>query len=80
TQVVQLRSSIGEKEKLPADIVGNSPAFRAAYNLLIQAADSQITVLLHGETGVGKEVFARTLHEPSARSHASFIAVNCAAI
>ena len=80
TQVVQLRSSINEKEKLPADIVGNSPAFRAAYTLLIQAADSQITVLLQGETGVGKEVFARTLHERSARRQASFIAVNCAAI
>jgi DNA-binding NtrC family response regulator len=80
TQVVQLRSSIGDKEKLPADMAGNSPAFRAAYKLLKQAADSHITVLLQGETGVGKEVFARTLHERGGRKHASFIAVNCAAI
>lgn len=80
TQVVQLRSSIGEKEKRPADMVGNSPAFRAAYDLLTQAANSQITVLLLGETGVGKEVFARTLHERSARRSASFVAINCAAI
>jgi len=80
TQVVQLRSSIGEKEKRPADMVGNAPAFRAAYDLLTQAADSQITVLLLGETGVGKEVFARTLHERSARRSASFVAINCAAI
>jgi DNA-binding NtrC family response regulator len=80
TQVVQLRSSINEKEKLPADMVGNSPAFRVAYDLLAQASNSQITVLLLGETGVGKEVFARTLHERGARRSASFVAINCAAI
>lgn len=80
TQVVQLRSVINEKEKLPADIVGNSPAFRVAYGLLKQASNSQITVLLLGETGVGKEVFARSLHEMGARRNESFIAINCAAI
>jgi DNA-binding NtrC family response regulator len=80
TQVVQLRSAISEKEKLPADIVGNSPTFRAAYDLLKQAANSQITVLLQGETGVGKEVFARALHDRGARRQESFIAINCAAI
>ena len=80
TQVVQLRSAINEKVKQPADILGNSPPFLAAYELLRQAASSQITVLLQGETGVGKEVFARSLHEMGARSSASFIAVNCAAI
>ncbi len=68
TQVVQLRSAIGEKEKLPADIVGNSRAFRAAYDMLQQAAKSQITVLLLGETGSGKEVFARALHTRSSRA------------
>ncbi len=80
TQVVQLRSAISEKEKLPADIVGNSPSFRAAYDLLKQAANSQITVLLQGETGVGKEVFARALHDRGTRRQESFIAINCAAI
>ncbi|WP_026842266.1 sigma-54-dependent Fis family transcriptional regulator [Citrifermentans bremense] len=78
-QVVHLRSAMGEK-KLPADVLGNSPAFIAAYELLMQAVDSQITVLLLGETGVGKEVFARMLHEKGARSAESFIAINCAAI
>jgi DNA-binding NtrC family response regulator len=80
TQVVQLRTSIRDKEGLPAHMVGNSAAFCSAYELLCQAANSQITVLLLGETGVGKEVFARTLHERSARSKASFVAINCAAI
>ena len=80
TQVVQLRSSISEKEKLPADMVGNSRGFRAAVELLQQAAGSQITVLLLGETGVGKEMFARTLHGCSTRSKEPFVAVNCAAL
>jgi transcriptional regulator with GAF, ATPase, and Fis domain len=80
TQVVELRSAMGGKEKLPSDIVGNAPAFRDAYELLQHAADSQITVLLLGETGVGKEVFARSLHNMGPRSDKSFIAVNCAAI
>ncbi|MCM2357874.1 MAG: sigma 54-interacting transcriptional regulator [Geobacteraceae bacterium] len=80
TQVVQLRSAIGEKEKLPADIIGNSRNFRTAYELLKQAAKSQITVLLLGETGVGKEVFARSLHDMGSRRSESFIAINCAAI
>ncbi|ACM18517.1 aromatic catabolism-like sigma-54-dependent transcriptional regulator, XylR and V4R domain-containing [Geotalea daltonii FRC-32] len=80
TQVVQLRSAINKKEKLPSDIVGNSKIFCTAYELLQQAAKSQITVLLLGETGVGKEVFARSLHNSGARSKESFIAINCAAI
>jgi DNA-binding NtrC family response regulator len=80
TQVVQLRSAINEREKLPGDIIGNSKAFRTAYGLLKQAANSEITVLLQGETGVGKEVFARALHNLGARRDESFIAINCAAI
>ncbi len=80
TQVVQLRSAIGEKEKLPSDIVGDAPVFRTAYELLKQATNSQITVLLLGETGVGKEVFARSLHDMGPRSGKPFVAINCAAI
>ena len=80
TQVTHLRSSIGEKESLPEHMIGVSPGFRAAYGLLKQAADSQIPVLLLGETGVGKEVFARCLHEMGPRAGEAFVAVNCAAI
>jgi len=80
TQVVQLRSSIGEKEKPPTDMVGVSPSFRAACELLKQAANNRITVLLLGETGVGKEMFARSLHDMGPRRDAPFVAINCAAI
>jgi DNA-binding NtrC family response regulator len=80
TQVVQLRATIGEKEALPGDMVGSSPGFRAAYGLLKQAASSQIAVLLLGETGVGKEMFARCLHDSGPRRERPFVAINCAAI
>ncbi len=80
TQVVQLRSSLSEKEKLHTDMIGNSRSFRAAYELLQQVANSQITVLLLGETGVGKELFARALHDRSARCKEPFVAINCAAL
>jgi transcriptional regulator with GAF, ATPase, and Fis domain len=80
TQVVQLRSSIGDRDQSPEQVAGVSPGFRAAHELLQRAAESHITVLLTGETGVGKEVFARSLHEMGARSGKPFVAVNCAAI
>ena len=80
TQVVSLRSTISEKEKAATDLVCDSPGFRAAYDLLARAANKQITVLLLGETGVGKELFARALHGMGARRERPFVAVNCAAI
>jgi DNA-binding NtrC family response regulator len=80
TQVVQLRSTIAEKDKLPADMIGISPGFKRAFELLRQSANSQITVMLLGETGVGKELFARSLHAMGARQDRPFVAVNCAAI
>jgi len=80
TQLVQLRSNLGAQEGLSSDLKGNSPGFRAAYDLLKKAANSRITVLLLGETGVGKEMFARALHESGPRRDRPFVAVNCAAI
>ncbi|WP_455287422.1 sigma 54-interacting transcriptional regulator [Cupriavidus necator] len=62
------------------NLIGQSPAFREAFSLLSSAADSHITVLLTGETGAGKEMFARWLHDHGPRSERPFIAVNCAAI
>jgi len=72
SQQVELRA--------PGNLVGSSPAFSKAFELLSKAANSPITVLLLGETGVGKEVFAQWLHENSARADKPFVAVNCAAI
>ncbi|WP_299201237.1 sigma-54-dependent Fis family transcriptional regulator [uncultured Amphritea sp.] len=61
-------------------LIGQSPEFVKAFTLLNQAANSPINVLLLGETGVGKELFARWLHENSGRSDKPFIAINCGAI
>ena len=61
-------------------VVGVSAGFNAACHKLRQVAQTQATVLFLGESGAGKEVFARSLHAISDRAEAPFIAVNCAAI
>jgi len=61
-------------------LVAESAAARAAVALARRAAASEIAVLFEGESGVGKEVFARAVHADSARAHAPFVAVNCGAL
>lgn len=61
-------------------IIGKSGAMFEIYGKLQSVVDSDINVLLYGETGVGKEMVARTLHFSSQRAQGPFIAVNCAAI
>jgi DNA-binding NtrC family response regulator len=75
----QLRA-VQPRRQYDRNLVGVSTGFKAAFELLKTAADSAITVLLLGETGVGKEMFARWLHDNSPRAKGPFIAVNCAAI
>ncbi|ANX05585.1 hypothetical protein PG2T_09945 [Immundisolibacter cernigliae] len=62
------------------DVVGISAGFGAAMHLLGKAAPTDVTVLFLGETGVGKEIFARMLHRMGRRSEHPFVAVNCAAL
>ncbi|BAL24480.1 sigma-54-dependent Fis family transcriptional regulator [Azoarcus sp. KH32C] len=80
TQVLQLRSTISERENLPTEMMGSSPSFRHALDQLKQAADRQEPVLLTGETGAGKELFARALHAMSNRRDRPLDVINCAAI
>lgn len=61
-------------------IIGNSPALNHALNTAVQVAATDLTVLINGESGVGKEVFSQIIHALSARKHNPFIAVNCGAI
>ncbi len=63
-----------------SDMVGISSAFNAACHMLRRVAPTQATVLFTGESGVGKEMFARMLHRISPRTDAPFVAINCAAI
>jgi hypothetical protein len=77
-QVEALKSTLEPTGQ--GQLIGNSPEFRKAYTLLQKVAQTQVAVLLTGETGVGKERFARALHEHSARAEGPFVAVNCAAL
>jgi formate hydrogenlyase transcriptional activator len=61
-------------------IVGNSPALKHVLQLVETVASSDSTVLLLGETGTGKELIARAIHDRSRRKHRTFVKVNCAAI
>ncbi len=62
------------------DIVGKSAALRKVLDQIAIVAPTQSTVLLHGETGTGKELFARAIHNLSPRRERTFVRLNCAAI
>lgn len=62
------------------EIVGNSPLLNIALETAAKVAPTDITVLINGESGVGKEAFSKIIHHLSARKHGPFIAVNCGAI
>ncbi|MBS1918864.1 MAG: sigma-54-dependent Fis family transcriptional regulator [Bacteroidetes bacterium] len=61
-------------------IIGNSQALNYAIQVAVQVAATDLTVLIMGESGVGKEAFSLIIHSLSSRKHNSFIAVNCGAI
>lgn len=61
-------------------IIGSSPPMRACYELLAQAADGDMAVLITGETGTGKELFARAIHENSRRAKENFVVLDCTAL
>lgn len=61
-------------------IIGNSPALNHALSTAVQVANTDLSVLIVGESGVGKEVFSMIIHALSPRKHNPFIAVNCGAI
>ncbi len=61
-------------------IIGSSPALNYALQVATQVASTDLTVLINGESGVGKEVFSQIIHSLSPRKHNPFIAVNCGAI
>ncbi len=61
-------------------IVGNSPLLDHAVSVAVQVAPTDMSVLIIGESGVGKEIFPRLIHQHSLRKHGPYIAVNCGAI
>ena len=61
-------------------IIGNSPKLNHAIEVAVQVAPTDMTVLITGDSGVGKESFSKIIHQLSRRKHGQFIAINCGAI
>jgi Nif-specific regulatory protein len=78
-EVKHLKEELREKYR-PANIVGSSGAMQAVFAQIAQVAASEATVLVRGESGVGKELVAHAIHSSSPRADHPFIKVNCAAL
>ena len=78
-EIQRLKSLVNELYGMD-NIVARSPAMQRLLQQVVQVADSDASILLFGETGTGKEVFARVIHSNSRRSKGPFVALNCAAI
>src|SRR4051812_23674009 len=76
-QIKQLRAANDANQNI---IVGGSPAMRKVADLIDRVGDSDASVLIHGETGTGKELVARAVHNKSKRREGPFVAINCAAV
>jgi len=76
---VSLKSTIKERYRF-GDLIGKSAAMQQVYERIINAASADVNVLVCGESGVGKELIARMLHQISLRQTQAFIPVNCASI
>ena len=70
----------GEQYDLAKNLIGKSAAFRTSVDLALKFAATDHSVLISGETGTGKERFARLIHKGSKRAHGPFVAMNCAAV
>lgn len=69
-----------QQVKLRFGIIGNNEALMRAIDVAIQVAPTDLSVLITGESGVGKESFPQIIHQYSRRKHGQYIAVNCGAI
>jgi sigma-54 dependent transcriptional regulator len=81
--ITRLREEEHQRElskDLTAKLVGSSEVMNRLRNQIVTAAQSDLTVLVQGETGTGKELVARAVHDLSSRNEAPFITINCAAI
>ncbi len=78
-RVRQLEKQVGHQYTF-ADVTGNSIALMQAVGLAQKVAPTDTPVLLSGETGTGKEIFAQAIHQAGPRNHKAFVALNCSAI
>ncbi len=80
SELQRLRSQVGEDPDGVQPCWGPGPAMRHVMTMVERVADSDVSVLIRGESGVGKEVIARELHRRSPRRGRNFVKVNCAAL
>ncbi|PAA09530.1 sigma-54-dependent transcriptional regulator [Pseudomonas fragi] len=76
-EVWSLRRQLAERDSLEGRIIGRSPAMQQLRELIANVADTSANVLIEGETGTGKELVARCLHDFSRRQPQQFVALNC---
>ncbi|WP_286240047.1 sigma-54-dependent transcriptional regulator [Neptuniibacter halophilus] len=75
-----LRAALSRSADIDSLIIGNSPAMQQLKQMVRNIAEADIDILLHGETGTGKELIATTLHQCSNRRQGPFVALNCGAM
>ncbi|MCG9702710.1 sigma-54 dependent transcriptional regulator [Vibrio natriegens] len=80
SELRQLSTQEQQLARMAESLIGHSAVMVALRSKLLTAAESMMSVMLQGETGSGKELAARAVHDFSPRSHADFVAINCAAI
>jgi len=76
-EVVTLRRTLGQREGIASRLIGRSPQMERVRQLIAQVCESPVDVLVHGETGTGKELVAKALHELSSRRTGPLVALNC---
>jgi DNA-binding NtrC family response regulator len=74
-----LRKEVGEKYSFP-NIVGNHPKILEIFEIISRVAETDATVLIHGESGTGKDLIAKTIHYHSLRKEKPLVTVNCGAL
>ncbi len=79
-EITTLRKEVQKKYSFRESILGESPAIKTVYDLIEKALSTNITVVISGETGTGKELVAKAIHYNSKRKDKPFVTVNVAAI
>jgi two-component system, NtrC family, response regulator HydG len=77
-EVKRLRTA--NPDSVTSDLIGDSPKMRALKSMIARIGPRDASVLVHGETGTGKELIARAIHDASPRKDGPFVAINCAAV
>ncbi len=76
-EVRMLRQQLAQRDQLEGRLIGGGPGMDKVRAMIAGLADSAADVLIHGETGTGKELVARCLHDASPRRKGNFVAINC---